>query len=58
MLNPALSIEELAVQQNVSPVRDFRELLGSPSNEDESAEEFTAMLREWRREGRAEAPRK
>jgi hypothetical protein len=58
VLNLALSIEGLAAQQNVSPVMDFRELLGRPSNEDESPEEFTAMLREWRREGMCETPRK
>jgi len=35
----------------VAPVDDFDALLGHPSPEDESAEEFAAMLRSWRREG-------
>ena len=45
------SFQELAVQQGVSPVEDFEALLGRRSLEDESAEEFAVMLREWRREG-------
>jgi hypothetical protein len=46
-----LSFEELAARQGVQPVTDFDALLGHPSAEDESVEEFAAMLREWRREG-------
>ena len=46
-----LSFEELAARQGVQPVTDFDGLLGHPSAEDESVEEFAAMLREWRREG-------
>lgn len=42
---------ELAARQGVSPIGDFESLLGEPSPEDESAEEFSACLREWRREG-------
>jgi hypothetical protein len=45
------SFEELAAQQGVAPIDDFEALLGTPSREDESAEEFSARLREWRREG-------
>ena len=45
------SFEELAAQQGVKPIEDFESLLGQPSPEDESAEEFSASLREWRREG-------
>jgi hypothetical protein len=45
------SFEELAAQQGVTPIDDFESLLGKPSPEDESAEEFSASLREWRREG-------
>ena len=45
------SFEELAAQQGVTPIDDFETLLGEPAPEDESAEEFSAMLREWRREG-------
>jgi len=48
---PAASFEELAASQGARPVTDFDSLLGHPSSEDESAEEFSSMLREWRREG-------
>ncbi|MGO4881848.1 MAG: hypothetical protein ACLP59_13625 [Bryobacteraceae bacterium] len=44
------SFEELAAQQGVNPIEDFEDPLGEPSCEDESAEEFAASLREWRRE--------
>ena len=44
------SFEELANQQGVTPIDDFEALLGKPSPEDESAEEFSGMLRQWRRE--------
>jgi hypothetical protein len=47
----APSFEELAAQQGVTPVEDFEALLGGPLHEDESAEEFSARLRAWRREG-------
>ena len=53
-----ISFEELAAQQGVVPIADFDNLLGKPVAGDESAEEFSAMLREWRREGTAlDAPR-
>lgn len=45
-----LSFEELANQQGIKPIDDFEALLGKPSPEDESAEEFSGMLRQWRRE--------
>jgi hypothetical protein len=45
------SLEELASQQGVAPIDDFETLLGEPLPEDESAEEFSASLREWRLEG-------
>ena len=45
------SFQELAAQQGVAPVEEFEGLLGKRSPEDESAEEFAAKLREWRREG-------
>ena len=51
----ASSFEELASRQGVRPVTDFDALLGSPAVEDESTEEFSAMLREWRREGAGSA---
>ena len=44
------SFEELANQQGVTPIDDFEVLLGKPSSEDESADEFSGMLRQWRRE--------
>jgi hypothetical protein len=44
------SFEELANQQGVTPIDDIEALLGKPSPEDESAEEFSGMLRQWRRE--------
>jgi hypothetical protein len=50
------SFEELALQQGVAPVEDFEALLGRPSSDDESAEEFAARLREWRREGSDSRP--
>jgi hypothetical protein len=45
------SFEELAAQQGVAPIDDFEALLGAPSPDDESVEEFSASLRDWRREG-------
>jgi hypothetical protein len=50
-LMASLSIEELAAQQGVAPVDEFETLFGAPFPEDESAEDFAASLREWRREG-------
>jgi hypothetical protein len=40
-----------SAQQGIAPIEDFEALIGTPSAEDESIEEFSAMLREWRREG-------
>jgi hypothetical protein len=45
------SFQKLADQQGVTPVDDFEALLGKPSPDDESAEEFAVRLRQWRREG-------
>jgi hypothetical protein len=45
------SFEQLAAQQGVAPIDDFETLLGQPSPEDESAEKFSASLRQWRQEG-------
>ena len=47
---PARSFEELAAEQGVAPILDFESLMGHPAPEDESAEEFSALLRAWRRE--------
>jgi len=49
----APSFEELAARQGVQPVTDFEALLGHACAEDESVEEFAALLREWRRGGAA-----
>ena len=46
----ASSFEELAEQQGIEPIVDFESLIGKPSPEDESAEEFSALLRAWRRD--------
>jgi len=54
-LSESSSFKELAALQGVPPVTDFDALLGPASPEDESLEEFTAMLRGWRREGTAPA---
>jgi hypothetical protein len=45
------SFEQLAAQQNVAPIDDFETLLGHSLPEDESAEQFSASLRQWRQEG-------
>lgn len=46
----SVSFDELAAQQGVSPIEDFDALMGHPSTEDESTEEFSAVLRTGRRE--------
>jgi hypothetical protein len=43
-----VSFEELAACQGIHPIADFDTLLGHPSRDDESADEFARMLREWR----------
>ena len=45
------SIEELAAQQGVTPIDNLETLVGEPVRDDESVEEFSTSLREWRREG-------
>jgi hypothetical protein len=42
------TFEDLAASQGVFPVTEFETLLGHPSAEDESADDFSAMLRAWR----------
>jgi hypothetical protein len=44
------SFEELAASQGVHPVTEFDALLGHPSDQDESVEDFALMLHEWRNE--------
>jgi len=41
----------LAAEQGVTPIADFDALLGDFWPEEESADEFIAAVREWRREG-------
>ena len=41
----------LTARQGVKPVSDFEELLGDFWPEDESADDFIAATRAWRREG-------
>lgn len=48
-----LSFEDLAACQGVQPIADFDSLLGQPSPDDETEDEFSALLREWRTEGLA-----
>lgn len=45
-----ISLEELAEQQGVKPVTDPSALAGDFWPEDETAEEFIATLRQWRKE--------
>ena len=44
---PARSFEELAARQGVAPILDFESLIGHPAPGDESADEFSALLRSW-----------
>jgi hypothetical protein len=46
--SPDCSFEELASQQGVAPIFDFESLIGHPTRDDESAEEFSLQLRAWR----------
>ncbi|HVF98610.1 MAG TPA: hypothetical protein VND68_02120 [Chloroflexia bacterium] len=45
-----ISLEELAERQGVKPVTDPSTLAGNFWPEDETAEEFIATLRQWRKE--------
>jgi hypothetical protein len=47
------SFEDLAACQGVQPISDFDALLGQTSPDDDSADEFSKMLREWRTEAPA-----
>jgi hypothetical protein len=47
--NGVRSLEDLAAQQGITPMDDLDALLGKPSPEDESVDEFQALLRGWRR---------
>ena len=50
-LESKTDLESLAAQQGVSAVSDFDSLLGDFWPEEESADQFIASVREWRREG-------
>ena len=50
-----LSLEELAACQGIQSIADFDALRGRPSREDESADEFHKMLREWRSDSNGQA---
>lgn len=42
------SIDELMIEQGVTPVSDARELLGDFWPDEESVDDFIAAVREWR----------
>ena len=46
-----VDLETLAAQQGVKPMTNFEDLLGDFWPEDETADEFIAAVRQWRREG-------
>lgn len=46
-----VDLARLAAQQGVEPVSNFADLLGDFWPEDETADEFIAAVRQWRREG-------
>jgi hypothetical protein len=50
------TIEGWAALQGVQLVTDFESFLGHPSPEDETDEEFAAMLHQWRNEGPSQKP--
>ena len=51
---PAVDWRTLAAQQGVEPIGDPTDLAGDFWPEDETADEFVAAVREWRREGRCD----
>ena len=48
---PQADLETLAAQQGVQPITNFEDLLGDFWPEDETADDFIAAVRQWRREG-------
>ena len=48
---PQADLQTLAARQGVHPVTNFNDLLGDFWPEEETADEFVATMREWRREG-------
>ena len=48
---PRTDLRSLAAQQGVNPSVNFDDLLGDFWPDDETADEFVAALREWRRDG-------
>jgi hypothetical protein len=53
---PPPHLEALAAQQGVSPIQSLAELTADFWPEDESADDFIASVRQWRREDTSEAP--
>ncbi len=49
--HPTTSLEALAAQQGVRPLKDLRELVGTFWPEDESTDEFVQGVRRLRRTG-------
>ncbi len=48
---PPKDLATLAAEQGVQPVTNFDDLLGDFWPEDETADDFIAAVRNWRREG-------
>ena len=48
---PQADLQTLAARQGVHPVTNFDDLLGDFWPEEETADEFVATVRQWRREG-------
>ena len=46
-----MDLDTLAARQGVRPVTNFDDLLGDFWPEDETADDFIAAVRQWRREG-------
>ena len=51
------TIEELAAEQGVKPVTDLKSLVADFWPEDETADDFIAAVRAWRREGTDKGPK-
>jgi hypothetical protein len=48
---PNWDLSALAASQGVGPITNFDDLLGDFGPEDETADQFAAAVREWRRDG-------
>lgn len=54
-LPPKIDLDALAARQGVRPIEDPAEMRADFWPEDETADEFIATVRRWRREGSKEA---